>query len=48
VSKFVEYYSKLKYDPSQPEEFDDENFDIDKKTILDLCAHMFQKNRGDD
>lgn len=43
VSEFVEYYSKLLSDPSSVtvKKIDDENFDIDKRTILDLCAHMF-------
>ena len=43
ISEFVEYYSKLKSDPNigtEPQ-IDDENFDIDKRTILDLCAHIF-------
>lgn len=25
--------------------FDDENGDIDKRTIMDLCAYMFHPNR---
>lgn len=43
MSQFVEYYSKQQSDPNQGNEpfIDDENFDIDKRTILDLCAHMF-------
>ncbi len=34
VSEFVEYYSKIPV-------VDDENAEIDKRTVLDLCAHMF-------
>lgn len=46
VSHFVEYYSKVTQQEieghSKSGELpDDENFDIDKRTILDLCAHMF-------
>lgn len=48
MREFVEYYSKLKCDPNQPEQVDDENFDIDKRTILDLCAHMFLPTNTDD
>jgi len=43
ISTFVEYYSALQCDPNTGSEplLDDENFDIDKRTILDLCAHIF-------
>ena len=46
VSQFVEYYSKIMPvdvagSSGKDECPDDENFDIDKRTILDLCAHMF-------
>ena len=34
ISEFVEWYSKV---PTQ----DSENGEIDKRTVLDLCAHMF-------
>ena len=34
ISDFVEYYSQLNVNES-------ENSEIDKKTVLDLCAHMF-------
>ena len=43
ISKFVEYYTKLQLNKVKDDENqeDDENGDIDKRTILDLCAHMF-------
>lgn len=43
ISKFVEYYTKLQLNKVKNDENqeDDENGDIDKRTILDLCAHMF-------
>ena len=50
ISEFVESYSKLKCDPnigSEPQ-LDDENFDIDKRTILDLCAHIFLPKNTED
>ncbi len=34
ISEFVEYYSKLQVK-------ENENGEIDKRTVLDLCAHMF-------
>jgi len=34
ISEFVEWYSKI---PNT----DSENGEIDKRTVLDLCAHMF-------
>lgn len=34
ISQFVEYYSHLNLTES-------DNNEIDKKTVLDLCAHMF-------
>ena len=34
ISEFVEWYSKI---PTT----DSENGEIDKRTVLDLCAHMF-------
>jgi len=34
ISEFVEYYSKLPI-------VENENDEIDKRTVLDLCAHMF-------
>ena len=34
ISEFVEYYSKIQV-------IDNENGEIDKRTVLDLCAHMF-------
>lgn len=34
ISKFVEYYSQINTT-------DNEALEIDKKTVLDLCAHMF-------
>ena len=34
IQKFVEYYSRIKTT-------DNEALEIDKKTVLDLCAHMF-------
>jgi predicted DNA binding CopG/RHH family protein len=50
ISQFVEYFSKKPINSNQAELVDDENGDIDKRTILDLCAHMFHppKNGGDD
>ena len=37
--------SRLDTKSDQPPQVDDENGDIDKRTILDLCAHMFHPNR---
>lgn len=34
ISEFVEFYSQIKTT-------DNEALEIDKKTVLDLCAHMF-------
>lgn len=34
ISEFVEYYSKIQV-------VENENGEIDKRTVLDLCAHMF-------
>lgn len=34
ISEFVEYYSKVPV-------IENENGEIDKRTVLDLCAHMF-------
>lgn len=34
ISEFVEWYSKVPHS-------DNENGEIDKRTVLDLCAHMF-------
>jgi hypothetical protein len=34
ISEFVEYYSKIPV-------IENENGEIDKRTVLDLCAHMF-------
>jgi len=34
IAKFVEHYSKINTT-------DNEALEIDKKTVLDLCAHMF-------
>lgn len=34
ISEFVEYYSKIPV-------VENENGEIDKRTVLDLCAHMF-------
>lgn len=34
IQKFVEYYSQINT-------IDNEALEIDKKTVLDLCAHMF-------
>lgn len=34
IQKFVEFYSKMKTTNS-------EALEVDKKTVLDLCAHMF-------
>lgn len=34
ISEFVEYYSQIRTT-------DNEALEIDKKTVLDLCAHMF-------
>lgn len=34
ISEFVEYYSKIPVEAN-------ENGEIDKRTVLDLCAHMF-------
>lgn len=49
LRQFVEYYSKLTRDPnSGQEEQDDENFDIDKRTIMDLCAHIFIPKQKDE
>ena len=55
ISQFVEYYSKVTLNANvDPDEtiqktenpmVDDENGDIDKRTILDLCAHMFHPGR---
>ena len=43
ISSFVEYYSALSVDPctTSPSPSSSQSFDIDKKTILDLCAHIF-------
>lgn len=41
ISQFVEYFSKKPLNSNAHELVDDENGDIDKRTILDLCAHMF-------
>ena len=41
ISEFVEYFSKKPINQNINELVDDENGDIDKRTILDLCAHMF-------
>jgi len=30
------------------DQLDDENGDIDKRTILDICAYMFHPNRNVD
>lgn len=39
ISEFVEYYSKL---PALAgPDGNTENGEIDKRTVLDLCAHMF-------
>lgn len=34
IANFVEYYSKIQI-------VENENAEIDKRTVLDLCAHMF-------
>mmetsp|Transcript_38511 Transcript_38511/g.36873 ORF Transcript_38511/g.36873 Transcript_38511/m.36873 type:complete len:222 (-) Transcript_38511:38-703(-) len=34
ISEFVEYYSQIQV-------IENENAEIDKRTVLDLCAHMF-------
>ena len=34
IAEFVEYYSKIQV-------IENENAEIDKRTVLDLCAHMF-------
>ena len=39
ISEFVEYYSKLPAVAGQ--DGNTENGEIDKRTVLDLCAHMF-------
>jgi hypothetical protein len=43
IQKFVEIYSKINTT-------NNEALEIDKKTVLDLCAHMFHTEdiRGDD
>jgi len=42
ISQFVEYYSHLNLTES-------DNNEIDKKTVLDLCAHMFHpKDQSND
>ena len=37
ISEFVEYYSQINTAENEAAE-------IDKKTVLDLCAHMFHPN----
>ena len=44
VSEFVEYYSKLPAIASA--DGNTENGEIDKRTVLDLCAHMFHPRDG--
>jgi hypothetical protein len=44
ISEFVEYYSKLPAVASP--EGNTENGEIDKRTVLDLCAHMFHPKEG--
>ena len=58
VSIFVEMFSKQPLNERNMEDrtmqgitdtskqLDDENGDIDKRTILDLCAYMFHPNRS--
>lgn len=45
ISQFVEYFSKKPINANPGELIDDENGDIDKRTILDLCAHMFHPSK---
>ena len=40
ISSFVEEYSQIKTE-SNTYNLDNEAAEIDKKTVLDLCAHMF-------
>lgn len=40
ISEFVEYYSQLSTSGRCSRGLD-ENGEIDKRTVLDLCAHMF-------
>ncbi len=44
ISDFVEYYSKRPA-PAGPDG-STENGEIDKRTVLDLCAHMFHPKEG--
>ena len=51
ISEFVEYYSKLPAIAGP--DGNTENGEIDKRTVLDLCAHMFHprdtnQNAGDE
>jgi hypothetical protein len=45
ISEFVEFYSQIKTTgtlfPQNLPNLDNEALEIDKKTVLDLCAHMF-------
>lgn len=45
ISEFVEYYSKL---PVNAPDGNTENGEIDKRTVLDLCAHMFHPRDASD
>ena len=41
ITEFVEYYSNIRASIFYIKKIDNESAEIDKRTVLDLCAHMF-------
>jgi hypothetical protein len=41
ISEFVEYYSQINTSGTMLRNAENEGAEIDKRTVLDLCAHMF-------
>jgi len=41
ITEFVEYYSNIRASKISFYNLDNESAEIDKRTVLDLCAHMF-------